>query len=106
MPEVTFVESDGTEHRVEIPVGTSIMQGAVNYMVPGIEGDCGGLCACGTCHVYVPEAWAERCGTPDELEAGILEFAYGVDERSRLCCQIEMQPELAGLTVQLPERQY
>ena len=106
MPEVTYVESDGTQHRVDVPVGTSIMQGAVNHMVPGIEGDCGGLCACGTCHVYVPEAWSSRCGSPDELEQGILEFAYAVDERSRLSCQIEMRKELAGLVVELPARQY
>ncbi len=106
MPEVIFVEADGTEHRVDVPVGESIMQGAVNDLVPGIEGDCGGLCACGTCHVYVPASWSERCGTPDELESGILAFAFGVDERSRLSCQIRMTQELAGLRLDLPQRQY
>ena len=106
MPEVVFVEADGTEHAVDVPVGTSIMQAAVDHLVPGIEGDCGGLCACGTCHVYVPEAWAAACGTPDELESGILEFAYGVDERSRLSCQIKMREELEGLRLDLPKRQY
>jgi len=106
VPEVTFVESDGTEHRIDIPVGMSVMQGAVNHLVPGIEGDCGGLCACGTCHVYVPTEWSAACGAPDELETGILAFAFRVDERSRLSCQINMSEELRGLTLHLPERQY
>lgn len=106
MPEVVFVEPDGTEHCVDIPLGTSIMQGAVDHLIPGIEGDCGGLCACGTCHVYVPPEWAHACGRADELESGILEFAFGVDERSRLSCQILMQEELQGLRLHLPKRQY
>ena len=106
MPEVTFVESDGTEHTVDIAVGVSVMQGAVNYMIPGIEGDCGGLCACGTCHVYIPSEWTSKCSEIDELEEGILEFAFGTDERSRLSCQIEMAEALEGLVVHLPERQY
>jgi 2Fe-2S ferredoxin len=106
MPDVTYVESDGTEHRIDVAVGTSVMQGAINHMIPGIEGDCGGLCACGTCHVYVPELWSAKCGAPDELEEGILEFAFAVDARSRLSCQIEMAEVLDGLVVHLPERQY
>jgi 2Fe-2S ferredoxin len=106
MPEVTYVEDDGTRHLIDVPNGTSLMQGALNYMVPGIEGDCGGLCACATCHVYVPKEWAELCDTQEELEEGILEFAFNVDERSRLSCQIEMREELAGLVIYLPDRQY
>ena len=61
MPKITYIEANGTEHDVEVPVGVSIMQGAVNHLVPGIEGDCGGLCACGTCHVYVPDEWQAVC---------------------------------------------
>lgn len=106
MPEVIFIEPDGTEHSVDVSVGTSIMQGAVEHLVPGIEGDCGGLCACGTCHVYVPEDWRGACGAADELETGILEFAFGVDDRSRLSCQIVMSDELDGLRLHLPKRQY
>ena len=106
MPEVVFVEADGTEHRVDAPVGVSLMQVAVDHLVPGIEGDCGGLCACGTCHVYVPDDWSAACGIADELESGILEFAFGVDDRSRLSCQINMHEELAGLRLHLPKRQY
>ena len=82
------------------------MQGALNNLVPGIEGDCGGLCACATCHVYVPDAWAERCGSPDELETNILDFAFDVRPTSRLSCQIKVSDLLDGLVVDLPERQY
>ena len=106
MPEVIYVEHDGTSHHVDVALGENLMQAAVNSMIPGIEGDCGGLCACGTCHVYVPENWAAHCGTPDELEENILEFAYGVDDRSRLSCQIEMSEALDGLELHLPPRQY
>ncbi len=106
MPSVTFVEADGTEHVLEVPTGTTLMQAAINQLIPGIEGDCGGLCACGTCHVYVPEEWQKACPEPDELEKSILEFAFGVDDRSRLSCQITMSEELDGLRLDLPTRQY
>jgi 2Fe-2S ferredoxin len=100
------VEHNGTEHEVNVPVGTSIMQGAVNHLVPGIEGDCGGLCACGTCHIYVPSDWQALCGAPDELEQGMLEFAFDVEPSSRLSCQIEVTEEMEGLRVLMPNRQY
>jgi 2Fe-2S ferredoxin len=82
------------------------MQGAVNHLVPGIEGDCGGLCACGTCHVYIPGEFAELCGTADELEQGMLEFAFDVSDSSRLSCQIKVTEALDGLIVRMPARQY
>jgi 2Fe-2S ferredoxin len=100
------VEHNGTEHEVEVPVGTSIMQGAVNHMVPGIEGDCGGLCACGTCHVHIEDEWQTVCGSADELETGMLEFAYEVDDTSRLSCQIEVSDAMDGMRVRMPSRQY
>ncbi len=106
MPSVTFIEADGTEHVVELNVGTSLMQGAVTNLVPGIEGDCGGLCACATCHIYVSDVWWADCGEPDELEKNILEFAYNADRRSRLACQIDMKEELSEMILQLPKRQY
>jgi 2Fe-2S ferredoxin len=106
MPRVTYVEANGTEHVVDVQVGTSVMQGALNSLVPGIEGDCGGLCACATCHVYVPPEWAKRCGEPEELEVNILDFAFDVKPQSRLACQIHVTAELDGLVVHMPVRQY
>ena len=106
MPKIIYVEVNGTEHEVDVPVGTNIMQGAVNHLVPGIEGDCGGLCACGTCHVYIPKEWQSVCGSADELELGMLEFAFDVTESSRLSCQIEVSEEMEGMRVEMPARQY
>ncbi|MCB1691448.1 MAG: 2Fe-2S iron-sulfur cluster binding domain-containing protein [Pseudomonadales bacterium] len=106
MAKITFIEHNGTVHEVDVPVGTSIMQAAVSRGVPGIEGDCGGKCACATCHVYIPADWKEKCPPAEELEQAMLDFAVDVDERSRLGCQIEMSDELDGITIDLPERQY
>lgn len=106
MPKIIYIEVNGTEHEVEVPIGTTIMQGAVNHLVPGIEGDCGGLCACGTCHVYVPDEWKAVCDPSDELEQGMLEFAFDVDDSSRLSCQIEVSEEMEGMRIRMPGRQY
>lgn len=106
MPEVVFIEHNGTEHVVEVAAGTTLMQAAVHNMVPGIEGDCGGLCACATCHVYIPADWQDRCGEPEELEQSILDFAWDVNDNSRLGCQIEITDDMDGIRVNLPERQY
>jgi 2Fe-2S ferredoxin len=106
MPRVTYIEANGTEHVVDVPVGMSVMQGAINNLVPGIEGDCGGLCACATCHVYVPAEWKRPCGEPEELETNILDFAFDVRPESRLSCQIKVTEGLDGLVVHLPVRQY
>ena len=106
MPAIKYVEYNGTIHEVDVPIGTSLMQAAVSRMVPGIEGDCGGLCACATCHVYIDENWYGKCDSPEELEVSILDFAFDVKENSRLACQIEMTDDLDGIEVHLPERQY
>ncbi len=106
MAELTYVEANGTEHHIDAEPGTSVMQAAINNLIPGIEGDCGGLCACGTCHVYVPEEWRDRCGDRSELEDAILAFAFDVRDESRLACQIDVDDQLDGLVVHLPERQY
>lgn len=106
MPRITYIEFNGTEHDVDVPVGISLMQAAVNNAIPGIEGDCGGLCACGTCHVYVPPESAAITGTPDELESGMLAFAFDTNASSRLSCQIIASPGMDGLRIHLPERQY
>ncbi len=107
MPKVTYIES-GTEkeHTVEIANGMSIMEGALKYAIPGLDGDCGGACACATCHVYVDAAWVEKTGPRDELEADMLDFAFDVTDQSRLGCQIRMSDELDGLVIRMPERQY
>ncbi len=106
MPRITYIEANGTEHVVDVAVGTSVMQGAVNNLIPGIEGDCGGLCACATCHVYVPDEWQAKCGEAEELEVNILDFAFDVRASSRLSCQITVSDDLDGLVVHLPARQY
>ncbi|MCP5180497.1 MAG: 2Fe-2S iron-sulfur cluster binding domain-containing protein [Pseudomonadales bacterium] len=106
MPKIVYVEHNGTAHEVDVAVGESLMQAAVNHAIPGIDGDCGGLCACGTCHVYVPAAFAALTGTPDELEQGMLEFAFDTNETSRLSCQIKATEAMEGMRLQLPARQY
>jgi ferredoxin, 2Fe-2S len=108
MPTVTYIEYNGTEHRVEVPVGLSVMRGAVNNGVPGIDADCGGECACATCHVYVDGAWLAKVGTPEpgSMEASMLSFAAVAQPNSRLSCQIAMRGELDGLVVRMPEGQH
>jgi 2Fe-2S ferredoxin len=108
MPNITYIEYDGTTHTVEVPIGKSVMQGAVENDVPGIDADCGGECACATCHVYVDEAWLPLIGTPpkDSREASMLSFAAGTQPDSRLACQIEVTEALDGLTVRTPEGQH
>jgi ferredoxin, 2Fe-2S len=106
MARITYIEFNGTEHTVDIADGLSVMEGAVTHMIPGIEGDCGGLCACATCHVYIHDDWLASCGEKEELEINILDFAYDVQDNSRLACQIKVTDDLEGMVVQMPERQY
>lgn len=106
MPQVTYIEHDGTEHPVEVQDGLSVMRGAVDNDVPGIDADCGGQCACATCHVFVDEAWLARTGAPDEQEESMLSFAATAQSNSRLSCQITMTADLDGLVVRLPEAQH
>ena len=106
MPKITYIEHDGTEHPIEVPVGLTVMQGAVDNSVPGIDADCGGACACATCHVYVDAAWLLKTGTPNEQEASMLSFAAVTESNSRLSCQIEVTSELDGLIVRMPEGQH
>jgi 2Fe-2S ferredoxin len=106
MTKITYIEHDGTEHAVDVPDGLSVMEGAVRYTVPGIDGDCGGACACATCHVYIDDAWKDRVTPMNELERDMLDFAFDVNENSRLSCQIKISPALEGLVVRTPPRQY
>jgi len=108
MPKVTYIEYDGTPHEVEVPEGSSVMRGAVDNNVPGIDPDCGGECAYATCHVYVEPKWLDTTGLPEagSQEASMLSFAAVAQPNSRLSCQIRMRTELDGLTVKMPEGQH
>lgn len=106
MAKITYIEHNGTEHVVEVPNGLTVMEGARDNNIPGIEADCGGACACSTCHVYVDEAWVDRLPPRDAMEQDMLDFAFQPDERrSRLTCQLKVTPEIDGLVVHLPEKQ-
>ena len=105
MARITFIEQDGTRHIVEADTGESLMQAAKNNGVPGILADCGGACACATCHVYVQEDWLARTGAPDGMETDMLEAADQVRGTSRLSCQIRVTGELDGLIVEIPAEQ-
>jgi len=106
MAKITYIQHDGTEHVVDVKTGLSVMEGAVKNNVPGIDADCGGACACATCHVYVDKDWSEKVGKPSAMEESMLDFAEGVEPNSRLSCQIKVTDELDGLTVRTPENQH
>jgi 2Fe-2S ferredoxin len=106
MPKVTFIEHDGTRHEVQATAGLSLMRAAVDNGVPGIDADCGGECACATCHVYVEPAWFDRTGERSEMERSMLSFAAVTQDNSRLSCQIAVTEALDGLVVSLPEGQH
>jgi 2Fe-2S ferredoxin len=105
MPKITFIEHNGTEHIVNADAQRSAMQAATDHLVPGIIADCGGNCACATCHVYVDPAWQSQVGAPSEQEQAMIECALHVQTNSRLSCQINITPELEGLVLRLPESQ-
>jgi 2Fe-2S ferredoxin len=106
MPKIIYVEHNGTEHPIEVKNGLSVMEGAINNSVPGIDADCGGACACATCHVHVDPTWLPRLKPADALERSMIDFATGSDENSRMSCQIKVTAELDGLIVRLPESQH
>ena len=105
MPKVIFVDHEGNKREIEAKQGTTIMEAAVQNLVPGIDADCGGACACATCHVYVDEAWFGKLKARDDMEESMLDFAEDVKDTSRLSCQIQMTDELDGITVTTPEVQ-
>jgi 2Fe-2S ferredoxin len=107
MATITYVEHNGTAHKVEVADGVSLMEGALQNGVPGIDGDCGGNAACATCHIYVPAEWATETGSRSETEQDMLDLADSFDpETSRLACQIKASPALDGLTVRMPATQH
>jgi len=105
MPKITYIEHGGTAHTIDVPVGLTVMEGAVNNNIPGIDADCGGACACSTCHVYVDPAWVGKLPAREDMEEDMLDFAFEPNERSRLTCQIKVTADLDGLVVQMPEKQ-
>jgi len=106
MPSIIYITAQGDRHEVDVAEGTSVMQGAVQNAIPGIDGDCGGSCACATCHVQVPDYWRARLDPQSDMELAMLEFADSVTDNSRLGCQISVGPDLSGITVHLPESQH
>ena len=105
MPKVVIIESDGKEHVVEAPEGTSVMRAALDNGVPGILADCGGNMTCATCHCYVDADWLPKLPAASETETAMLDCALEVQPNSRLSCQLELNASLDGLTVRLPSSQ-
>jgi ferredoxin, 2Fe-2S len=105
MPKITYIDSSGNERAVEAELGSTVMETAIRNNIPGIEAECGGACACATCHVYVDEAWRATTGGPSPMEEDMLDFGYDVRENSRLSCQIKVTDALDGLVVRTPDKQ-
>ena len=105
MAKVTFVDSEGRARSVDAEVGSTVMETAIRNSIPEILAECGGACACATCHVYVDDAWTEKTGKASAMEEDMLDFAFEVQPNSRLCCQIKITPELDGLVVKTPGKQ-
>lgn len=105
MGNITFIEHDNTEHVVKIEAGSSLMQIAVGNAIPGIDADCGGECACGTCHVIVARDWFDKTGTPGDAEEQMLSMTPERAATSRLSCQVKTTEAMDGMTVRLPEFQ-
>jgi ferredoxin, 2Fe-2S len=106
MVKITFIQNNGTVQTVDAQPGMTVMESAVKNMVPGIDADCGGACACATCHVFVEPQWTETAGKRSEMEEDMLDFAFDVRDNSRLSCQIKVTEALDGLVVRVPEKQF
>ena len=105
MTKLTFIAFDGTRFDVDAVNGSTVMENAIKNAVPGIDAECGGACACATCHVYVDDAFADVVGKPQAMEEDMLDFAFDVRPTSRLSCQIKVSDAIEGLIVSIPERQ-
>lgn len=106
MAKITFVQTDGSRREVDADPGITVMEAAKQNDIAGIEAECGGACACATCHVYIDAAWQEKVGKPGDMEEDMLDFAFDVRDESRLACQIKVTPELDGLVVSVPAKQF
>ena len=105
MAKITYIEYSGKSHTVEVQNGLTIMEGAVQNNVPGIDADCGGSMACATCHVYVKEEWFNKLPKKEDGEEDMLDMAYETNKFSRLSCQLTVSDKLDGMIVNLPEKQ-
>ena len=105
MAKITYIEHNGTNHTVDVQNGLTVMEGAVQNNIPGIDADCGGSMACATCHVYVKEDWFNKVNKKNEGEDDMLDQAYEPKKNSRLSCQIIVSEDLDGLVVDMPEKQ-
>lgn len=105
MANITFIQHGGDEMTIDVKTGLSMMEGAIRNDVPGIDADCGGACACATCHVYVDPEWLPKLGRPNPMEASMLDFAENRQDNSRLSCQVKVNDDLDGLIVRVPESQ-
>ncbi len=105
MPKITLIEFNGQDHTIEAETGKSLMQNAIDNMVPGIDADCGGACACGTCHCFIDDAWQASVGEGDAMEESMLGMRPDRADSSRLSCQIQVSDAMDGMVVRLPEFQ-
>ena len=105
MPRITYIEHNGKTHTIDVANGLSVMEGAIQNNIPGIDADCGGGMACATCHVYVKEDWFNRLPKKENGEEDMIDMAYEPNKFSRLSCQITVLDEIDGLVVQLPKKQ-
>ncbi len=106
MPLINYIEANGNQYEADVAVGDSVMQGAVDNMIDGILAECGGACACATCHCYVDEAWISKIPAPSDMEKDLLEAVVDPKENSRLSCQVIVTDDMDGFTVHLPASQY
>ena len=105
MPKITYIEHNGKSHTLDVAKGLSVMEGAIQNNIPGIDADCGGGMACATCHVYVKEEWVDKFPKKEDGEEDMIDMAYEPNKFSRLSCQLIVSGELEGLVVKLPEKQ-
>ena len=105
MPKITYIEHNGKSHTIDVSNGLSVMEGAVQNNIPGIDADCGGGMACATCHVYVKEEWLDKLPTKEDGEEDMLDMAFEPKKNSRLSCQLVVSDEIDGLIVNIPSKQ-
>lgn len=106
MPEITFILDDGTEQTLDVKAGTTVMQAAIDNGIDAMVAECGGACACATCHCFIEQPWQDQVNQPSQMEADMLDCAVDPSEFSRLGCQIPIGDDLSGIVVKLPASQY